>query len=360
MDLTNIEQFVIKLDNETSLKFNDFTQFERWLKLELRAWSWLDIENAKVGYWVSTSGNISPFALISELSDTLRAAENAGASSNNRLGDIVDEFRNKLKDNHYIASRTRLGEFVIEEGNMNPTFGLKLLEIVLNEDHNFIPQNRQELLAVFAFSDFRRGFSKTRLKKSIDKSEKVVTDLRHIQAEIVELKKSNQSDLDDFKKVMKEEIALKEPIDYWSQKATNHEKAKNRWGRVFTIYVSIVLFLLASFILGFEGGIQGFILSWKDLGIGAVASFAGLIGIGMVIARVLYRLFASQLHLWNDARERVTMIQTYLALAAQGHAKEEFLGALMQRLFSPSSDGIVKSDLGTIGPSDALMKMIGK
>ena len=54
------------------------------------------------------------------------------------------------------------------------------------------------------------------------------------------------------------------------------------------------------------------------------------------------------------------MIQTYLALAAEGHAKEEFLGALMQRLFSPSTDGIVKAELGTVGPMDALLKAAGK
>ena len=54
------------------------------------------------------------------------------------------------------------------------------------------------------------------------------------------------------------------------------------------------------------------------------------------------------------------MIQTYLALAQKGHAKEEFLGALLARLFSPSSDGVVKDDFSSVGPMDFVMKNFSK
>lgn len=340
------------------MKFDTFDQFERWLKSELIAWQWLVDEEKKVSGWASVSGSISPFDVISELRDAVQSAVKTKPSDNDGLRRVVSEVKRAIDENDYIPSNTKLGMFLIEEGESNPAFGLKLLETTLNEKRTYVPSDRQELLAVFALNDFKRGFSKKRLKESIDESQKIVGNLKALQTEITEIKKSNQADLDNFKKVMKEEIALKEPIDYWTQKAADHDKAKNRWGRLFTIYTITVLFLLANFILGFEDGIQGFITSWKDAGIGAVASFAGLIGIGMVIARVFYRLFASQLHLWNDARERVTMIQTYLALAAEGHAKEEFLGALMQRLFSPTSDGIVKSDLGSVGPLESALRQL--
>lgn len=359
-DISSIGFTIPSKKTNLSVRLTNTAQLEGWLQSELKAWNWVTIEENKVPGWISGNGDISPFMQIARITETIRDLNNFKPSNTeDELLYIISEFKSAVDESKYFQSESSLGIFLIEEGNSNPEFGLKLLEAALNQDRKYIPSDRQELLAVFALNDFQRGFSKKRLKSSIDKSEEITSKLRTLEKQMVGIKNSNQKDLDDFKAAMKKEISLKEPIDYWTQKATDHEKAKNWWGRAFAAYVSIVIALLAISVLGFGGGIQGFIASWKDSGIGAVATFAGLIGIGMVIARVLYRLFASQLHLWNDARERVTMIQTYLALEAEGHVKEEFLGALLQRLFSPSSDGIVKSDLGAVGPTDALLKLLG-
>jgi len=360
MDISSIGFAVPSSKTGLSMHLTDFAQFESWLKSELKAWDWLAAEEKKERHWYSSSDRISPFTQISELYEASQASERAKPSDPDSLLDIVAQIKSAIDGSAYIPSRSPLGEFLIAEGALDPKFGLKLLETVLNQQRNYIPSDRQELLAVFALSDFQRGFSKNRLKESIDKSEKIMQNLRTLEKQIVGIKNSNTKDLDDFKKAMKKEIALKEPIDYWNKKAKNHMWATGILALLFIVYSVIALIYLANFIFGYDDGIQGFIASWKDTGIGAVTTFAGLIGIGMVIARVLYRLFASQLHLWNDARERVTMIQTYLALAAEGHAKEEFLGALMQRLFSPSADGIVKAELGAVGPMDALQKAAGK
>ncbi|MBL1435266.1 MAG: hypothetical protein COB08_003580 [Rhodobacteraceae bacterium] len=162
-----------------------------------------------------------------------------------------------------------------------------------------------------------------------------------------------------IKETYESKMALQAPIQYWKDKAKSPKRATKWFAALFVLYSGLTLCLLISFIQSYGNGLQGFIASWSDVGVGAVAPFTGLIGLGMLFARILYRLFASQLHLWNDAHERVVMIQTYLSLAQQGHAKEAFLGALLQRLFSPSADGIVKSDLGAVGPTDALWKLLG-
>lgn len=162
-----------------------------------------------------------------------------------------------------------------------------------------------------------------------------------------------------IKETYESKMALQAPIQYWKDKAASHQTATKWFAALFVLYSALTLWLLISFIQSYGSGLQGFIASWNNVGVGAIASFAGLIGLGMLFARILYRLFASQLHLWNDAHERVVMIQTYLSLAQQGHAKEEFLGALLQRLFSPSTDGIVKSDLGSVGIIGAVTKIAG-
>ena len=52
------------------------------------------------------------------------------------------------------------------------------------------------------------------------------------------------------------------------------------------------------------------------------------------------------------------MVNTYLALADGGHAKEANMVALYNRLFAPAADGIVKDDLGSIGVGDYLQRHI--
>ncbi|MCW5681821.1 MAG: hypothetical protein KF794_13930 [Xanthobacteraceae bacterium] len=61
-------------------------------------------------------------------------------------------------------------------------------------------------------------------------------------------------------------------------------------------------------------------------------------------ARVLVRLFLSSHHLSNDARERVVMIETYLALLKEGKLEESDKALVLTPLFRASSDGIVKDE----------------
>lgn len=61
--------------------------------------------------------------------------------------------------------------------------------------------------------------------------------------------------------------------------------------------------------------------------------------------RILVRILLSHLHLGTDANERVTMIQTYLALLREGNSLQENEKQLiLTTLFRPSADGIVKDD----------------
>ena len=72
----------------------------------------------------------------------------------------------------------------------------------------------------------------------------------------------------------------------------------------------------------------------------------GIIAVlGVWLARIIVRIFLSHLHLETDAKERVTMIQTYLALLREEHAlKENERQVILQTLFRPSATGIVKDD----------------
>lgn len=166
-----------------------------------------------------------------------------------------------------------------------------------------------------------------------------------------------QREIDDFKDFIKNQIALQGPTEYWESKRWWHRLSTGFTGLAFLVYLGVCGRLISSVFWSRYESLFDFLDQWRDAGIGAVALIGGILAVALMLARVLYRLFASQLHLWNDASERVTMIQTYLALAEKGHAKEEFLGALLNRLFTPATDGIVRDDLGSIGPIDLASRL---
>jgi hypothetical protein len=61
--------------------------------------------------------------------------------------------------------------------------------------------------------------------------------------------------------------------------------------------------------------------------------------------RAFVRIFISNLHLENDAAERVTMAKTYLALLRDGSLpKDDSIGTILAALFRPTGDGIVKDE----------------
>jgi len=339
--------------------------------------------------------------------------DNEGLERN--LQNSIRNFQNHLDNGRYISSKSALAEFIFAERETNKNFAVLLAEVAIMPGNQQLQNNKQTLFAVSALSNFERNISKraaTASGKTIErirgelevlvKNEELESSKRldeldglialreqkaeastktmattlgkhksntrneqhKLRDEVKEqtdaLIQSVRDETETIKETYESKMALQAPIQYWKDKSKNHKWATIILAGLFILYSALAIWALIGFILAFDGSVNGFILSWKGAGVGPVASFAGLIGLGMIFARIFYRLFSSQLHLWNDASERVIMIQTYLSMAQQGHAKEEFLGALLHRLFSPSADGIVKSDLGAVGPIDGLASLLRK
>jgi hypothetical protein len=79
--------------------------------------------------------------------------------------------------------------------------------------------------------------------------------------------------------------------------------------------------------------------TWK------IGSFILLATLGFWVIRILVRLFLSHIHLENDAAERVTMAQTFLALKRDSALSgTEHIGTILAALFRPTGDGIVKDE----------------
>jgi hypothetical protein len=76
-----------------------------------------------------------------------------------------------------------------------------------------------------------------------------------------------------------------------------------------------------------------------------LGSFILLATLSFWFIRLLVRIFLSNLHLENDAAERVTMAKTYLALIRDGSLpKGDNISTILAALFRPTGDGIVKDE----------------
>ena len=153
--------------------------------------------------------------------------------------------------------------------------------------------------------------------------------------------KKHESEMENLAKTFREKMKLRGPVEYWTSKAKVHQdKAKLLMKWVFGSMAGLA---------GIIGGIAFWMLkdladktapeSWKV----AVLVLVGVIGVWAV--RLIVRMFLSHTHLATDAEERVTMVQTYLALLeGEKMPADEDRKLVLAPLFRPASDGMVKDE----------------
>jgi hypothetical protein len=156
-----------------------------------------------------------------------------------------------------------------------------------------------------------------------------------------QLTEEHKQALEALRKTFREELALRAPAEYWDKKRKGHR-----------LWASVTGGL--SF-LGIGGAAVG--LGWQihdllqNTPLGSTPetwrlAVLALIGVFSVWAlRLVVRMFLSHLHLLTDAGERVVMVQTYLSLLEGDRlSSKEDRQLILQALFRPASDGIVKDE----------------
>ena len=177
------------------------------------------------------------------------------------------------------------------------------------------------------------------------------TKLGEWDQEATQQREGNKAALGEIEQKYHDAMALGEPVKYWTKKRKKHRIMTTVFGGMFVAYLALVIGY------GFSALKDTDYLSawfWANASYSLVV--ITLVGVGIVVAlaRVLLRLFMSQLHLGNDADERVTMVQTYLALREGGHADETQMQLVIDRLFQRATDGVVREELGPVTIPDAI------
>lgn len=172
--------------------------------------------------------------------------------------------------------------------------------------------------------------------------EKLLNDLQAAQERaFTKLAQEYELKYQAVKKLYTDELALRAPVQYWKESHIAHRNlAWSFAGLSIAVLGGSTAALIAIIQWAFGSlGPNDDPKPW-EVGVVVVSTF-----FAVWIVRIIIRLFLSHQHLATDAAQRVTMVQTFLALSQEdgGVAKED-RSIVLQQLFKSASDGLVKED----------------
>ena len=387
--------YVLQLDlgeNGGNVSFATLAELLGWVDKEINLWSWQPGAQVR--------GNVEQ--VIAEPRGMLASAKNEIQAAVSKEGN--EEFVRQrmavvqgLLQTVFIARRfphssTPLGQFLDRLGRESPTAGVYaagylfgdrqkpleawnadsqrgVIEAVLfqlrNTDWGVLKNGE----AVTASLESLRGEWRSNLEKSKMEHAASLTAVESLRTDVTDLHTKQRTEFDgmldksraafdsafkdaaeklqDLIDTFRSKIALQAPIEYWQRKRRAHRGFAGVLGFFSLVGVAVVGTMLYGEIdklLGApdSGQTTGAIPHAPEWRIAVLVLFGTL---SVWVLRILVRMFLSQLHLAADASERMTMVNTYLALKEGGNTfADEDLRLILQALFRPTSDGLVKDD----------------
>ncbi|MCQ4035055.1 DUF6161 domain-containing protein [Kaistella montana] len=156
---------------------------------------------------------------------------------------------------------------------------------------------------------------------------------------------STNEEFNNLQNQYSELLKLKEPVQYWRDKATDLKKNANTLmiilgvtSLIFAVFVYFLLWFTPEGLLeSLFGGDKSKALRWSFV-------FLIFVSIFFVVIRALLKYIFSNLHLARDAEEREKLTYLYISLLSKGNITEEERTIVFQSLFSRSETGLLKDD----------------
>jgi phage host-nuclease inhibitor protein Gam len=134
---------------------------------------------------------------------------------------------------------------------------------------------------------------------------------------------------------LQEKNILQETYTYWKDKQEYHSKLACR------ILVLFSILLITSIILALWDETD----TLKTISLIKFIKYLLVISLIIWILRILLKIAFSNLHLKEEAHEKSTMIQTYLALIKEGGGlKDHDRKIILEAIFRPSTNGLIKDE----------------
>jgi hypothetical protein len=177
------------------------------------------------------------------------------------------------------------------------------------------------------------------LKDSLSSATDVGAQLASARIEIEELQSQSEKIRDTYDRKIaqiedsfREKLALSEPISFWSGRVRTHRIAK--W-----IWFALLVAALSGFVVA---GVEIVKSSWASLltlEASSLPILALLLGVPTAVIlwaiRIVARIYRNEAAMYDDALERQTMLQTYIAMLAGGDMHVEDRDHVLRAVFRP-------------------------
>jgi hypothetical protein len=163
-----------------------------------------------------------------------------------------------------------------------------------------------------------------------------------------------------------EKLALQQPVKYWNTRAKRHRNLSIGYSIVFLLGVALIIGGVAwasKHVVPELWELELLVNSDAQMGDLPYWRIVVLVVLGGILAwpvRIVSRVLLSNLHLWTDAEERVTMSNTYLSLLRSDAGLEESDRKLiLEALFRSAATGIVREDALGPGATSFWSRLVG-
>lgn len=375
-------------DHGGTRSFRSLEQVRDWLEVEKEAWKWVGDLTAKRDRLASLAMNL--WQKITPQFSRIESQIPTGTSElkdETRLASLRDVIQSAYINEGLIHSSSPRAKVVFAEQEVSDAAGLGALSYYMHEPQDATDPLvfRGRLQAVLAelglygtaeasrkalddldadirrqFVDYKteqddlltasRGFNKT-IEAQITTHDAAHKELIKVHNhDFSNLVKKSKEEWENLREAYDKQLALRAPVDYWSQKRDQHRKDAEWWGKRFRYGLGATTLILIPALVGI---LWGETLKPGMIGVAAVLVTFALWGLSIVARNLL-----SHQHLATDADERVVMVNTYLALLQEGKGlKDPQIEFIIQALFRSASTGIVKDDAQ---PPSILGKLMGK
>lgn len=275
-------------------------------------------------------------------------------------------FQNKLKGVSNNNTTQRDGEFsaYLFDNGIQPDFETEKEQY--NSFYKEVIQQKDEILKeLLDIREENKILNLTITKQNTDWESTFTNQKEEVAKRFEDEYDRHKSKMNESEEFYEKKLAVKNAVTYWSKKAESHKTNSYIFGIIagLLMIVSIIgIFNLGNYIIGLDltdvNGIGRKILTET----GALQLWVyGFFIISMTLIiwfiRLLVKVFLSNLHLLSDAKERETMIQTYLAFEREENTlKDTDRDLILPSIFRVSANGYIKDDSSPNSPINIITK----
>nr|WP_281720946.1 DUF6161 domain-containing protein [Nitrosomonas nitrosa] len=176
---------------------------------------------------------------------------------------------------------------------------------------------------------------------------------RRMKDDLAEWFEEKEKDIAAAKKALETSFATEAAHTYWREKVTRHAAVANKLGRFGIGFIASMLVAIGGFAWWISSHTQPL---WQLPGSFVLPA----VGVGLAFiwsGRLLARSYMAHVQLAEDAQERATMIETYIALIRAGTMTGS--DEAVKMIFRSAATGLLAGDGGPDTPVEIAMKAIG-